>query len=45
VPEGVSTLYLIDGTSVLVPDDRIVEISKEEAVAFGQRGWERLAVV
>jgi hypothetical protein len=45
VPEGISTLYLIDGTSLLVPDDRIVEVSKEDAVAFGQRGWDRLAIV
>ena len=41
VPEGVSTIYLIDGTSKLVPADRIVEVSKEDAIALGQRGWER----
>jgi hypothetical protein len=41
VPEGVSTLYLIDGTSMLVPADRIVEVSKEDAIALGRRGWER----
>jgi hypothetical protein len=43
VPDGISTLYLIDGTQVLVPDDRIVDVSAEDAAAFGMRGWERLA--
>lgn len=42
VPDDVSTLYLIDGTMVMVPADRIVEVSKEDATAFGMRGWERL---
>jgi hypothetical protein len=42
VPEGISWLYLIDGASLLVPENRIVEVSKEDATAFGQRGWERL---
>jgi hypothetical protein len=28
-----------------VPEDRIVEVSQQDAVAFGWRGWERLAVV
>ena len=44
VPEGISTLYLIDGSPLLVPEDRIVEVSKEDATALGMRGWERLAV-
>jgi hypothetical protein len=43
VPDGTTTLYLIDGSQMLVPENRIVEVSKEDAVAFGQRGWERLA--
>ncbi|SHG91013.1 phage terminase large subunit [Bradyrhizobium erythrophlei] len=43
VPEGISTLFLIDGTSMLVPVDRIVSVSAEDATAFGMRGWERLA--
>ena len=42
VPEGISSLYLIDGASLLVPEKRIVEVSKEDAIAFGLRGWERL---
>lgn len=42
VPEGTSTLYLIDGTQMNVPADRIVTVSKEDAAAFGMRGWERL---
>ncbi|WP_024517055.1 phage terminase large subunit [Bradyrhizobium sp. Tv2a-2] len=42
VPEGTSSLYLIDGTNMLVPSDRIVTVSKEDAAAFGLRGWERL---
>lgn len=42
VPEGTSTLYLIDGTMMNVPADRIVTVSKEDATAFGARGWERL---
>jgi hypothetical protein len=45
VPEGISALYLIDGTSLLVPNDRLVEVSKEDAAAFGRLGWDRLAVV
>ena len=45
VPEGITTLYLIDGTSMLVPEDRIVEVSAEDATALAMRGWERLAVV
>ena len=44
VPDGISTLLLIDGSTVNVPVDRIVEVSQRDAVAFGQRGWERLAV-
>ena len=44
VPESTSSLHLIDGTTMLVPEDRIVEVSKEDAAAFGRRGWERLAV-
>jgi phage terminase large subunit-like protein len=43
VPDGIGTLFLIDGASMLVPDDRIVEVSAEDATAFGMRGWERLA--
>ena len=42
VPEGDSHLILIDGRTILVPTDRIVEVSKEDAVAFGQLGWEGL---
>jgi hypothetical protein len=45
VPDGISTLYLIDGSAVNVPEDRVVQVSKQDAVAFGQRGWERLAVI
>jgi hypothetical protein len=44
VPNGISTLYLIDGSAMNVPEDRIVECSKEDAAAFGMRGWDRLAV-
>jgi hypothetical protein len=33
----------IDGTSMLVPKDRIVEVSADDAAAFGHRGWERLS--
>jgi hypothetical protein len=44
VPDGISTLYLIDGTAVNVPEGRVVQVSKQDAAAFGQRGWERLAV-
>jgi hypothetical protein len=43
VPAGISTLYLIDGSVVNVPEDLIVEVSIEDAAAFGMRGWERLA--
>jgi hypothetical protein len=43
VPDGMSTLYLIDGSQLLVPENRIVEVTKEDAVAYGTRGWERLA--
>ncbi len=42
VPNGISTLYLIDGTCINVPNDRIVEVSADDATAFGMRGWERL---
>jgi hypothetical protein len=45
VPDGVSTLYLIDGSAMNVPEDRIVEVSAADATAFGMRGWERLTVV
>jgi hypothetical protein len=45
VPDGISTLYLIDGSAMNVPEDRVVEVSKQDAAAFGQRGWERLAIV
>jgi hypothetical protein len=45
VPNGISTLYLIDGTCINVPNDRIVEVSADDATAFGMRGWERLVVV
>jgi hypothetical protein len=45
VPDGISALYLIDGSAMNVPEDRVVEVSQQDAVAFGQRGWERLAVV
>jgi hypothetical protein len=44
VPDGISTLYLIDGSAVNVPEDRVVEVSHQDAVAFGQSGWERLAI-
>ena len=44
VPDGISTLYLIDGSAVNVPEDRVVEVSAADAVAFGWRGWERLAI-
>jgi len=45
VPDGVTTLYLIDGSAMNVPEDRVVEVTQQDAVAFGQRGWERLAIV
>ena len=45
VPDGISTLYLIDGSAMNVPEDRVVEVSQQDAVAFGMRGWERLAIV
>jgi hypothetical protein len=28
-----------------VPEDRIVEVSREDAAAFGMRGWERLGAI
>lgn len=43
VPDGISTLFLIDGSQMLVPADRIVEVGQEDAAAFGARGWERLS--
>jgi phage terminase large subunit-like protein len=43
VPDGVSTVYLIDGTCLIVPNDRIINVSEEDAAALGRRGWERLA--
>ena len=45
VPDGITTLYLIDGSQLQVPENRIIEVTKEDAVAFGMRGWKRLAVV
>lgn len=45
VPDGISTLFLIDGSAMNVPEGRIIECSKDDAAAFGMRGWERLAVV
>ena len=45
VPDGISTLYLINGSAVNVPEDRVVQVAKQDAVAFGQLGWERLADV
>jgi hypothetical protein len=45
VPDGISTLYLIDGSAMNVPEDRVVEVSQQDAVALGQRGWRRLAII
>ena len=42
VPDGIGTLFLIDGAKLMVPEDRIVDVSTEDAAAFGMRGWERL---
>ena len=42
IPESAGTVYLIDGTQLNVPEDRIVTVSAEDAAAFGKRGWERL---
>jgi ketosteroid isomerase-like protein len=42
VPDGISNLNLIDGSPLLVPPDRIVEVSADDAAAFGMKGWERL---
>jgi two-component system, sensor histidine kinase PdtaS len=39
------TLYLIDGSVLNVPENRVVRVSKQDAVAFGHRGWQRLSVV
>jgi len=45
VPDGITTLYLMDGSAMNVPENRVVEVSQQDAIAFGQRGWERLAIV
>jgi hypothetical protein len=45
VPDDVGTLFLIDGTQLQIPEDRIVSVSAEDAAAFGMRGWDRLASV
>lgn len=44
VPEGITHVYLSDGQPLLVPADRIVSVSKEDASALGRRGWERLDI-
>lgn len=41
-PHDISHVTLIDGTTLLLPLDRIIEVSKEDAGALGQAGWERL---
>jgi hypothetical protein len=45
VPDGISTLHMIDGFSMSVPENHIVEVSGEDTAAFGMRGSERLAIV
>jgi len=45
VPDGISTLYLINGACINVPNNRVVEVSADDATAFGMRGWERLTPV
>jgi hypothetical protein len=42
VPDGITTLCLSDGRTLQVPPDRIVEVPKEDAIAYGKAGWERL---
>jgi hypothetical protein len=42
VPDGISHVILMDGTSLLVPPDRIISVSQADAAALGARGWERL---
>jgi hypothetical protein len=43
VPPEISTLYLSDGRVInVISPDRIVEVPKEDAFAYGMRGWERL---
>jgi hypothetical protein len=42
IPEGSSHVLLIDGTSLPIAGDRIVEVSAEDATAFGKRAWEIL---
>lgn len=39
VPEGISHVDLRDGSTILVPPDRIIEVSEEDAISCGQRGW------
>lgn len=41
VPEGTSTIYLTDGSCVLVPESRIITVSREDAAVFARCGWER----
>ncbi|UGY23739.1 phage terminase large subunit [Bradyrhizobium septentrionale] len=42
VPDDVSTVYLMDGTAAYPPANRIIAVSKDDASAFMQRGWERV---
>jgi hypothetical protein len=42
VPQGTSHVYLMDGTCLLVPQDRIITVSEEDAAALGRRGWQRI---
>jgi hypothetical protein len=44
VPEGVSHVYLSDGTCMLVPPDRIVSVGNDDASALGRRGWKRVEI-
>jgi hypothetical protein len=44
IPGEITTLCLSDGRTLQVPPDRIVEVPKEDAIAYGTRGWERLDI-
>jgi hypothetical protein len=42
VPGEITTLCLSDGRTMQVPPKRIVEVPKDDAIAYGKQGWERL---
>jgi hypothetical protein len=44
VPGDITTLSLIDGSTLQVPADRIVEVTREDAAAYGRLGWEQVGI-